>query len=436
MKQNYKPKWYNLTHKTTLNVDKRSAITKIKVLPNPLLDLTGNFIMKTNRLLSENNEPSFSETTININTKFDAGSIEVIDANQPGNIILKIRKDTNSHFAHWFYFQTNNVKDKEAVFNFIDMDKTAYPEGWVDYKVCASYDNSTWFRVQTSFDGKMLSCSFIPTSNTVYLAYFEPYSYDSHLKLISQANNQSDIINHEILGQTSLGRNIDLLLVGNPESKNKIWVIARQHPGETMAEWFMEGFISSFLDRQDALARTMLQDCVFYLVPNMNPDGAYLGNLRVNSVGTNLNREWVSPSLDKSPEVYYVRNKMIEVGVDMFFDIHGDEALPYVFTSGCEENPSWSVKQQKLNDKFIKYLKITNPDYQTKYGYERGHFSAETATLATSWVGDRFDCLALTVEMPFKDNKNLPDESCGWSGKRSSMLGKSFLTTISLVLHG
>ena len=391
--------------------------------------------MKTNNLVRGDLERSFSAATININTKFDAGSIEVVDINQPENIILKIRKDTNSHFAQWFYFQVNGVKDKEAVFNFIEMDKTAYPEGWVDYKVCVSYDNCTWFRVPTSFDGKTLSCGFTPTSNTVYLAYFEPYSYDSHLKLISQANNQSDIINHEILGQTHQGRNIDLLVVGNQDAKNKIWIIARQHPGETMAEWFMEGLIFRLFDYQDSLSRTLLQDCIFYLVPNMNPDGAYLGNLRVNSTGTNLNREWVTPSLEKSPEVYHVRNKMLETGVDMFFDIHGDEAIPYVFTSGCEDNHSWSDKQQGLNDKFTKYLKITNPDYQTKYGYERGHFSAETATLATSWVGDKFDCLALTLEMPFKDNKNLPDESYGWNGSRSAMFGENFLTSISLVLY-
>jgi murein tripeptide amidase MpaA len=383
----------------------------------------------TNIILQE-----ISFMAINISTKFDAGSIEIIDASQPENIILKIRKDTNSHFAQWFYFQVNGVKDTQTVFNFIEMDKTAYPEGWLDYRVCVSYDNSSWFRTPTTFDGKTLTCGFTPTANTVYLAYFEPYSYDRHLRLIGQTS-ESSIISHQILGQTHQGRNIDLLVVGNPQSQNKTWIIARQHPGETMAEWFMEGLISNFLNCDDAVVNKLLEDCVFYLVPNMNPDGAYLGNLRVNSVGANLNREWGAPSLEKSPEVYQVQNKMLDTGVDMFFDIHGDEAIPYVFTSGCEDNPSWSEKQKKLNDKFIKYLKITNPDYQTTYGYERGHFSAETATLATSWVGDKFDCLALTLEMPFKDNKNFPDKFYGWNGKRSSMFGKTFLTAISLVLY-
>ena len=35
----------------------------------------------------------------------------------------------------------------------------------------------------------------------------------------------------------------------------------------------------------------------------MNPDGAAAGNLRTNSVGANLNREWADPSEGQSPEV-------------------------------------------------------------------------------------------------------------------------------------
>jgi murein tripeptide amidase MpaA len=51
--------------------------------------------------------------------------------------------------------------------------------------------------------------------------------------------------------------------------------------------------------------------------------------------GANLNREWLEPSADKSPEVQLVR-KDAGTGVDLFLDIHGDESLPYVFVAGTE----------------------------------------------------------------------------------------------------
>ena len=53
---------------------------------------------------------------------------------------------------------------------------------------------------------------------------------------------------------------------------------------------------------------------------------------------------------------------------------------------------------------------------------------------ATNWVGENFDCLAFTIEMPFKDNANLPDVLTGWSGERSRKLGASALLPILAVL--
>ncbi|MCY1185158.1 hypothetical protein D9M73_259140 [compost metagenome] len=51
-------------------------------------------------------------------------------------------------------------------------------------------------------------------------------------------------------------------------------------------------------------------------------------------------------------------------------------------------------------------------------------------TLACNSVGERFDCLSLTLEMPFKDNDNAPDAETGWSGKRSKALAFDVLSTV------
>ena len=304
----------------------------------------------------------------NVNSKFDGGSIIPCELNNPSNLRFKIRNDTNSHFAQWFYFQLNNIKHQELTLYIDELEKTAYPAGWETYKVCASYDNKYWFRIPSNYANGSLSWSITPETNSMYFAYFEPYSYAQHMELIGFASS-NNIVQHEVLAESSAGRNLDLLIIGDAkESKNKIWIIARQHPGETMAEWFMEGLIHRLLDVQDSISNTLLQDSVFYLVPNMNPDGAYSGNLRTNNHGVNLNREWLNPSIEKSPEVYYVRQKMLATGVDIFFDIHGDEGLPYVFTAGCNDNPSFSAKQQKLSKLFESVFPAINPDYQTQYG--------------------------------------------------------------------
>jgi murein tripeptide amidase MpaA len=39
-------------------------------------------------------------------------------------------------------------------------------------------------------------------------------------------------------------------------------------------------------------------------------------------------------------------------------------------------------------------------------------------------------CLAFTIEMPFKDNADLPDDRVGWNGERSKKLGASVLLAV------
>lgn len=370
---------------------------------------------------------------IKVNTKFDGGSIQIVDIASPKNLRFKIRPDTNSHFAQWFYFSLTGVKEKDLKITLEDLKNTAYPDGWKNYNVVTSVDNSSWFRTKSSFDGNKLTFQITPTTDRVYFAYFEPYSYQRHVELINGAM-QSENVNYELLGVTAEGRPIDLLVIGDTAAEHKIWITSRQHPGETMAEWFVEGLVDKLIDSSDAVSKKLLEDCVFYVVPNMNPDGAYHGNLRVNSTGTNLNREWLNPTIEKSPEVFFTQKKMIATGIDMFFDIHGDEAIPYVFTAGCDDNKSFNQKQKDLHAQFDSFFTMINPDYQTMHGYEKGHFTKDTPTLGTNWVGDKFDCLALTLEMPFKDNDNLPDELQGWDGQRSYNMGQSLLIAINCLL--
>jgi murein tripeptide amidase MpaA len=313
--------------------------------------------------------------------------------------------------------------------------EAAYPAGWEDYQAMASYDRVNWFRVPTRYEAGQLIIEHTPLANSIYYAYFEPYSWEQHLNLIGEVQSSGLCQVHD-LGSTIQGRDMNLLTIGHEVSSDyKIWVIARQHPGETMAEWFVEGLLRRLLDWQDPLSRALLDRATFYVVPNMNPDGAVAGNLRTNAAGANLNREWQTPSLTNSPEVLLVRDKMLETGVDLFLDIHGDEALPYVFVAGCEGNPNYSPRLAGLEQLFKQAFMQASPDFQIEQGYALDAPGQGNLTMATNWVGQQFDCLAFTLEMPFKDNANLPDDDYGWNGQRSLRLGEAILHPIYQVLN-
>ncbi len=365
-----------------------------------------------------------------ISTAFDSGSVEIVSLERADNIQLKIRKDSQSDFLQWFHFRLQGAAGENCRIRFLNAGETSYVKGWEGYRAVASYDRKHWFRVPTNYDGKELTIEHSPQSNSVYYAYFEPYSSERHLDLIGMAC-ESAWCEVERLGGTVDGRDLDLLVLGDGDpAKRKIWITARQHPGETMAEWFIEGLLERLLDEDDAVSRSLLAKATFYVVPNINPDGSARGNLRTNAAGANLNREWMSPSLEFSPEVYLVRQKMHETGVDLFLDAHGDEALPYVFVAGCEGNPNYSPRLMQLENAFKQYWLQANPDFQDQLGYEKDKPGEANLTLATNYVGQHFDCLAYTIEMPFKDNANLPDEEYGWSGERSRKLGASVLQPI------
>jgi murein tripeptide amidase MpaA len=378
-------------------------------------------------------------TTLHISTAFDSGSIEVLSLADSRDIQLHIRRDSASTFAQWFHFSLQGAAGLPVVLKFLNAGQCTYPKGWQDYSVVASHDRQNWFRIETAFDGQVMTARTTPQTQCIYFAYFEPYSWEQHLDLLASAC-ASPHATQQHLGSTCQGRDLALLRITDADSatplaeKKKFWVIARQHPGETMAEWFVEGLLERLLDGSDAVSRSLLQHCVFYVVPHMNPDGAVLGNLRTNAAGANLNREWLEPSLARSPEVFWVRQKMLETGLDLCLDVHGDEGLPYNFVVGSEGTQGYSPRIAEREDAFKTAWAASCPDFQDTVNYGSCAPGAANTTLATNWIAQQFGCLAFTIEMPFKDNANLPDPAVGWNGARARKFGASVLQPLLAML--
>lgn len=371
---------------------------------------------------------------IYISAAFECGNIEVVEATNAKNIQLKIRKDTNADFFQWFCFRVQCPRQEQLNMHILNAGESSYPEGWDDYNAVVSYDGEEWFRVPTTYDGKALHIDFCSEYNSFFVAYFAPYTYERHQKMlgVAQMHPQAELYS---IGKTYKGKAIDMLRIGEPSTdKKKVWMIARQHPGESMAEWFAEGFINRLTDEDDALSRQVLQQAVFYIIPNVNIDGSIAGNLRANAAGKNLNRAWGNPNEITEPEVYHIMKQMENIGVDMMLDIHGDEALPYNFISSIEGIPSFNNYLKTLLEDFKTAWQHINPDFQTTEGYPINEPGTANLNICSKAIGEKFHCLSLTLEMPFKDNANYPDEVYGWSPDRSILLGRSMLHPIAKVL--
>jgi murein tripeptide amidase MpaA len=397
---------------------------------------------------------SLSSARISISDAYDGGNIQYLETQEEeGKSVVKLNikpdplteLEEKSHLQYFSFRSTVSADADHQVEYVIDNAGAAsYAQAWDESTVFFSTslnDPDSWRRkIDTTYkDGKLSwSHQHEATSSAVYFSYFPPYSYSRHLDLIEKCAKYAHV---ESLGQSLDGRELEMVHVGT--GNRTCWIIHRQHPGEHMAEFYAEGLLARLLGWDsngdvDGLVRKILGMYTFYIVPNMNPDGAARGYLRTNAAGANLNREWTSkgdytaPTMERSPEVYVALEKMTETGCDVFLDIHGDEGLPYNFLAQPAV-PNWGLRLESLHGAFLAAYQRSNPDMQQEYAYEPSDEPSEVLNIANDQMAHRFDCLSITLEMPFKDCWSYPDPERGWSPARSRKLGASVLDPLMYV---
>jgi murein tripeptide amidase MpaA len=369
-----------------------------------------------------------------ISHNFDSGSIAVIDTKDINNIQLELTTDNNDNTMQWFHFRCHTNAGLNHTIRILNAGDSSFSRAWNNYQALASYDKINWFRVPTQFINNQLVINYTPTKDEISYAYFTPYDYARQQTFIKQVQ-QFEQCQHTQLANTIDNNSIDLLTIGKPDiDKKAIWIIARQHPGETMAQWFTEGLVNHLLS-QDNSSRQLLEKAVFYIVPNMNPDGSIKGNHRTNSHGLNLNRQWQNPSKTLCPEVYYVQEKMAQTGVDLLLDIHGDEEIPYNFIMPAKNSCQIAAQGKQFKSNFMTATKefqieIDYDTFQNKQSRCCGTTCGGKPDTASKYVTNTFGCLALVLEMPFIDHNNQPNSITGWSAPRSIKLGVDILKPI------
>jgi murein tripeptide amidase MpaA len=399
--------------------------------------------------------PPLLAASVSVSDSFDGGNIEAEDMVTDSNLVkLYIKPDVYSELEQKSHFQSfafrSTVSDLapgaaiKVTYCIENAGQASFEKAWDSSATCYTTsieDTNSWKRkTDTRYEnGKLVWDHVHERNGSVYFSYFPLYTYPQHLELISKCAASANV---KSLGKTIDGREIDCVVAGTGE--RVAWIIHRQHPGESMSEYFAEGLLTRLLGidndgHVDGLVRRLLQDYTFYIVPNMCPDGAVRGHLRTNAVGANLNREWFdtpdypAPTLKNSPEVFHVLNTMKETGMDLFLDVHGDEVLPFNFLSGSEETVHWGPRLKALHGAFLASYQRSNPDMQSEIGYPSPPPGRASKNIGTNAIANRFNCLAATLEMPFQDCWTNPDPERGWSPSRSRQLGASLLDAMTYI---
>jgi murein tripeptide amidase MpaA len=363
--------------------------------------------------------------TLQIDAEFDGGNIEVRAAGET-TAELAIRPDANGPWFQWFYFRVRGAAGRALSLRIVNAGGSAYPEGWPGYRACVSADGAAWMRTDTAYADGVLEIRHAATADPVWFAYFAPYDLARLDRFLARA--EAGGARRRVLGRSVDGRPIHALSLG--EGPQPVWLIGRQHAGETMASWWMEGALDRLCDPADPVGRALRRAATVHLAPLVNIDGAARGHLRGNAAGLDLNRQWAAPDPERAPEIAAILSAMDETGVALGLDVHGDETLPHVFVDGCDMDPAATAAQVAGVGRFKAALLRAAPAFQTAVGYAASYGGDLAPGMCNRALGRRFGAIGLTLEMPFKDSLEAPDPVEGWSAAASRRLGRETLAAI------
>jgi murein tripeptide amidase MpaA len=368
----------------------------------------------------------------------NAADIEVVEGAGHVEVRFALRPDTiragGQQTAHrqWFWLRCEGVAGVPLTVRLVRASSASYPRGWSAYRAVASGDGEDWFRVDTRLDAEAdeLVITHTPTTDSLDLAYFAPYPHARReARTVALRRRGVDVAD---LGPTPDGWPLPMITVGAGPAP--IWIVARQHPGETMGEWFAEGLVDRLVAAADSATERLLALATIRVVPCVNPDGARRGNHRTNAMGADLNRAWLEPDPVRSPEVLAIRAAMDRTGVAFALDVHGDEEIPYVFPTGAGGTPSWDAERAEQRQRFLDAWMAATPHLQTRHGYPPTGPGEANLSVCSNQLTERFRCVALTIEQPFADHDDDPDPRTGWSPTRSRALGASVVEALSKIV--
>lgn len=356
---------------------------------------------------------------------FECGNI-LVDEVRGQSAILRIRPDSNAGFYQWFYFRAEGVAGERRHFRISNAAGASYPGGWPQYRVLTSADHVNWRRLPTSYGSGALSFTHADAPDVAFYAYFVPYPEARRRALLTVATGTPRVERRSI-GRSLQDRSLDMLVFGEETGGERIWVIARQHAGETMAEWAAEGLVRRLLDENDEVASELKAKATISVIPNANPDGSALGNMRANAAGVDLNRDW-KETASESPEVAAIKSALQHDGVDYFLDLHGDETRPYLWIvpPGVTLDPAAARKVLH----FELELARLHPELQPPPVGIEGEDAAE-AGMAVNYIATTYGCPAWTPELPFPEVPGMGDSLLADGCMR---FGRSCLEAMNVVI--
>ncbi|KAM3147684.1 hypothetical protein pb186bvf_000012 [Paramecium bursaria] len=272
-----------------------------------------------------------NDINLEFDSLFEGGNLfQVYYGNKEYYLLLENDVNTKG-YTQWFFFSViSKLRYQTLKFNIININKDMrlYRQGMKilvnQYNSWSKESlNSIFYKNKLNENLYTLSFSYsFSEYGQVYFASNYPYTL-TNLNQLVQKSLYHPYFKAKILCKTFLGNNLDIITITQPskEIKTGIVFMARQHPGETVGSFVLEGIIEYLLSEE---AYELRKKYVFKIVPIVNVDGVIHGNQRCNVQGYDMNRKW---NQDDDNIIKELRNYFQEFNsqykIKLILDLHG-----------------------------------------------------------------------------------------------------------------
>ena len=287
------------------------------------------------------NGPSQNEFLISDwSSDFEGGAVSDVHVREEGTIGFSIPEEPGGDVIEgpasavhggeylWFYFKVIS-NGKEPLEFVVENAAGAHQTGrrWNITRPVFSADGRTWVRAKYThypflrhrlwkrgikLFGKPVFRFRAPVAtDTLWVAYCYPYTNSDLNLLLEQIRNLPEVTISTI-GKSGEGRDILKVHINRSagaacERGQQIWVICREHPGETPASFVCEGMIQALL--KHPAGKRLREVYGFSVIPILNVDGVAHGYYYRNANGVNLAFDWED---FRSVEARVVREALAE----------------------------------------------------------------------------------------------------------------------------
>ncbi|NOQ37736.1 hypothetical protein GQ472_02500, partial [archaeon] len=328
----------------------------------------------TNTNISEKRNISINVSSVtaqDIDNNIDEGSITNVVTVATNELNMSLVPDGGVGQTWWFYFNvTDNALNQEVIFHIINIDEVT-PSAW-DYPISVqpvySYDGVIWNRItDTSLSSPVFTFTQQFTQNSVLVALVFPHTYTGLQTYLDTIDGLS-FVNRTNIGNSTQNRYIDLLTITNTSvsecDKKVVWVIAGQHPGETPGRHVVQGLIEFLVNETNETSKELRNNYIWKIIPMLNPDGVYTGKCRIDTDGSDLNREW--DDVVKGDEVGHAYDEITDWldnhSIDLLLDFHSHYNDTLVYTLPLAYvTPKYYNNQDRLRSYFQTHTFFDTP---------------------------------------------------------------------------